>query len=213
MTRELDVRTLSAYLEGVLPPRHKVLQEMEARARASRFPIVGPAVGHLLYLLTRLGGARRIFELGSGFGYSTAWFAMGVRDNGGGEVHHVVWDDALSNDARGYLRRLGLDGVVRFHVGEAVAELRGADGPFDIIFNDIEKDGYPASLPVIKPRLASGGLMIVDNMVWHGAVMDRAVTDADTEGVRTLTRAVFADPEFFGVIVPLRDGVLLARRR
>ncbi|HLJ62165.1 MAG TPA: O-methyltransferase [bacterium] len=213
MTRSLDARTVSAYLEGILPPRHEVLQEMEARAGASRFPIVGPAVGHLLYLLTRLGGARRIFEMGSGFGYSTAWFAMGVRDNGGGEVHHVVWDEALSNDARGYLERLGLDGVVRFHVGEAVAELRQADGPFDIIFNDIDKDGYPASLPVIKPRLAPGGLMIVDNMVWHGAVMDAAATDADTEGVRTLTRAVFADPEFFGVIVPLRDGVLLARRR
>lgn len=213
MARQIDARAVSAYVESVLPTRHEVLHEMEARARESRFPIVGPAVGQLLYVLVRLGGARRVFELGSGFGYSTAWFAMGVRDNGGGEVHHVVWDEALSRDARGYLGRLGLDGVVRFHVGEAVETLRRHEGPFDVIFNDIDKAGYPASLPVIAPRLASGGLLVVDNMVWHGAVMDATATDADTEGVRALTQAIFADPEFCGVILPLRDGVLLARKR
>jgi len=204
---------LSVYIEGLIPARDPVLQEMEARARESRFPIVGPAVGQLFYLLTRLGGARRVFELGSGFGYSTAWFAMGVRDNGGGEVTHVVWDDALSRDARAYLERLGLDGLVRFRVGEAVAELRGADGPFDIIFNDIEKEGYPASLPVVKDRLAPGGLMLVDNVVWSGRVLNPAATDPDTRAIRALTRAVADDPEFTTVVVPLRDGVLLARRR
>ncbi|HXX38717.1 MAG TPA: O-methyltransferase [bacterium] len=213
MTSRLDVRTLSAYLESVLPPRHKVLQEMEARARANGFPIVGPAVGHLLYVLTRLGGARRVFELGSGFGYSTAWLAMGVRDNGGGEVTHVVWDKALSNDARAYLRRLGLDELVRYRVGEAIAELRRARGRFDIIFNDIEKDGYPASFPVIKARLASGGLLIVDNMVWSGRILDTAANDAEVRGIRKLTRIVFSDAQFSAVIVPLRDGVLLARKR
>ncbi len=213
VTDTLDIHAISAYLEGVLPPRHEVLREMEARARASRFPIVGPAVGHLLYLVTRLGGARRVFELGSGFGYSTAWFAMGVRDNGGGEVTHVVWDEALSNDARGYLRRLGLEEFVRYHVGEAVAQLRRADGPFDIIFNDIEKDGYPAALPVIKEHLARGGLLVSDNMLWSGRVLNSRARDAATAGVREFTRAVFADPDFSAVIVPLRDGVLLARKR
>src|SRR5579885_3787159 len=113
--------SVAAYLERFTPPRGEVLREMEAYAAERRFPIVGPAVGQLFYLLTRLGRARRVFELGSGFGYSTAWFAMGVRDNGGGEVTHVVWDEALSNDARGYLRRLGLEEFVRYHVGEAVA--------------------------------------------------------------------------------------------
>lgn len=203
----------ASYLEELIPPRHPVLQEMEAYAQKVRFPIVGPAVGQLFYLLTRLSGAKRVFELGSGYGYSTAWFAMGVRDNGGGEVFHVVWDQGLSQTARGHLERLGLLPLVRFHVGEAVAALREAPGQFDIVFSDIDKEGYPASLPVIKHRLAPGGLLLVDNMFWSGRVVDRHVRDATTEGVRAFTRAVFADSEFTSTIIPLRDGVLVARRR
>ena len=210
---ELVDEAFASYLEGLIPARPPVLQEMEAYARKARFPIVGPVVGHLFYLLTRLGGARRVFELGSGYGYSTAWFAMGVRDNGGGEVFHVVWDEALSQAARGHLQRLGLTPLLRFHVGEAVAALREAEGQFDIVFSDIDKDGYPASLPVIKQRLKPGGLLLADNMFWRGRVVDRSVKDGETEGIRSFTRAVFADPEFASTIVPLRDGVLVARRR
>lgn len=210
--QDLFQPALTAYLEGLIPARPPVMREMEAYAEEHHFPIVGPVVGQLFYLLTRLSGARRVFELGSGYGYSTAWFAMGVRDNGGGEVFHVVWDEELSKMARGHLGRLGLVEHVRFHIGEAVEALGRAEGVFQVIFNDIEKDGYPKSLPVIKARLAPGGLLLVDNMFWRGRVLDPAVTDAQTLGVRELTRAVFRDPEFLGTIIPLRDGVLLAQK-
>ncbi len=214
-TNPFEDRThpLTMYLEGLIPARPPVLREMEARAAADRFPIVGPAVGQLFYLLTRLAGARQVFELGSGFGYSTAWFAMGVRDNGGGEVFHVVWDERLSGSAREYLGRLGLAELVRFRVHEAVDALRRTEGQFDIIFNDIEKDGYPASFPVIKQHLKPGGLLLVDNMLWHGRVLEPAPADASTSGVQQFTTAVFQDPEFTSTIIPLRDGVLLARKR
>jgi predicted O-methyltransferase YrrM len=205
--------SVAAYLERFTPPRGEVLREMEAYAAERRFPIVGPAVGQLFYLLTRLSGARRVFEMGSGFGYSTAWFALAVRDNGGGEVFHVVWDAQLSEHARGYLRRLGVDHLVRFRVNEAVDELRRTEGPFDIIFNDIEKPGYPASLPVIKHRLAPGGLLLADNMLWGGRVLDPAPRDEAARGVREFTSAVFADRDFVSTILPLRDGVLLAQKR
>jgi len=211
--QDLVQPALSAYLEGLIPPRPAILQEMEAYAQSTRFPIVGPVVGQLFYLLTRLRGARRVFELGSGFGYSTAWFAMGVRDNGGGQVFHVVWDEHLSRSAREYLGRLGLGDFVQFRVREAVEELGRTNGEFEIIFSDIEKDGYPASLPVIKQHLASGGLMLVDNMFWRGRVLDPKVTDPDTRAIRQFTAAVFADPEFVSTIIPLRDGVLLSRKK
>lgn len=210
--QDLAQPALSAYLEGLIPARPPILQEMEAHARSTRFPIVGPVVGQLFYLLTRLRGARRVFELGSGFGYSTAWFAMGVRDNGGGQVFHVVWDERLSRAAREYLGRLGLADLVQFRVREAVEELGRTDGEFDIIFSDIDKEGYPASLPVIKRHLASGGLLLVDNMFWRGRVLDPAVTDAATRSIRQFTAAVFADPDFISTIIPLRDGVLLTRK-
>ncbi len=204
---------LEPYLEGLMPARPPILREMEARAAREQFPIVGPIVGQLFYLLTRLSGARSVFELGSGFGYSTAWFAMGVRDNGGGDVYHVVWDEGLSASARDYLGRLGLGDLVTFRVGEAVDTLRRTGGAYDIIFNDIEKSAYPASVPVIKQHLASGGVMLVDNVLWSGRVFAPAARDAATSAIRKLTTAVFGDPDFVSTIIPLRDGVLVAHRR
>jgi predicted O-methyltransferase YrrM len=185
---------------------------MERIARRTDFPIIGPAVGQLCYLLARMIGARRVFELGSGFGYSTAWFARAVKENGGGEVHHVVWDEELSQRARKHLAVLRLDDVVRYTVGEAVQALRGVDGPFDIIFNDIDKRGYPDSLPVIESKLRSGGLLITDNLLWDGRIFDRKDRSADTQGVRKLTRLVFNSSVWTASIVPIRDGVLVARK-
>lgn len=203
---------ISTYLDALIPPRHPVLAEMEEVAEKSDFPIIGPACGHLCYQLARLIGARQIFELGSGYGYSTAWFARAVQENGGGTVHHVVWDQKLSDRARGYLQRLGLDDVVTFHMGEAVATLREHSGPFDIVFNDIDKEGYPGSLAVIVNKVRSGGLLITDNLLWSGRMLDPTDTSPATEGVREITRLVHADPRWLPSIVPLRDGMLVAMR-
>jgi len=153
-----------------------------------------------------------VFELGSGFGYSTAWFAQAVRENGGGTVHHSVWDESLSSRARGHLERLGLADLVTFHVGESVQILRGTDATFDLVFNDIDKAAYPASLDVIAARLRSGGLLVVDNMLWSGRVFDAEDTSAATEGVRELTRRVTSSQDWTASLVPIRDGLLVARR-
>src|SRR5438270_6322328 len=106
---------INEYLDGLVPGRPAEMQAMEAYAREHKFPIIGPASGYLCYQIARMVGARRIFELGSGYGYSTAWFARAVQENlalsgveaGGGEVHHVVWSEELSQKARGHLSKLG----------------------------------------------------------------------------------------------------------
>lgn len=203
---------VAEHLTRLVPPRPPELAAMEAEAARTGFPIIGPAAGQFCYLLARALGARRIFELGSGFGYSTAWFARAVAENGGGEVHHVVWDRALSERARGHLSALGLVEHVRFQVGEAVATLRGTAGPFDIIFNDIDKEGYPASLEAITERLRPGGLLIVDNALWHGRPFDASDHTPATEGVRELTRLLSTDPGWIVSLAPIRDGLLIALR-
>lgn len=210
---ELTHPQVVSYLESLVPPRAPVLQEMEAYARDTNFPIVGPVVGQCLYLLTRISGARRVFELGSGFGYSTAWFALGVRDNGGGEVYHVVWDESLSQRAQDYLHRLGLGNLIRYYVSEAIQQLEQTEGLFDLIFNDIDKEYYPRSLSAIKPKLRSGGLLIVDNAFLGGAIFDESDHSPRVEGVRTLTRMLSEDPDFTLTLLPLRDGVLVAQKR
>jgi caffeoyl-CoA O-methyltransferase len=204
---------ISRYLDDLVPERPAELQEMERIAESTNFPIIGPASGQLCYLVARLIGARRIFELGSGFGYSTAWFARAVRENGGGEVHHVVWDEDLSTRAREHLERLGYSDLIRFHVAEAVETLRATDGPFDIIFNDIDKAGYPASIDAILPKLRRGGALIIDNLLWSGRILDASDTSANTEGVRAVTRRIMESDEWIASIIPIRDGVLVAYRK
>ncbi len=204
---------LRDYLDTLVPPRTGEMQKMEVYAQEKGFPIIGPTCGYLCYQITRMLSAKKVFELGSGFGYSTAWFARGVHENGGGEVHHVVWDEKLSARARGHLSNLGYGGIVRYHVGEAVQALRETADTFDLIFNDIDKEQYPDSLAVISERLRPGGVLIVDNVLWSGRVWDQDDTSASTEGVREITRQIVSDPRWITSIIPIRDGLLLAYKR
>ncbi len=198
------------HIERLVPGRPEELLQMEDQAREEGFPIIGPGAGQFCYLIARLIGARRVFELGSGFGYSTAWFAHAVTENGGGTVHHVVWDAKLSERAQGHLTTLGLANSVRFEIGEAVGVLRQTEGPFDLIFNDIDKRGYPASLDVIKEKLRPGGALIIDNMLWHGRIFDPTDDSEDTAGVREFTSRITSDPDWTVSLVPIRDGLILA---
>lgn len=201
------------YIASLVPPREPELLEMEKYAEKHDFPIIGPACGYYCYQLARMIQAKSIFELGSGYGYSTAWFAKAVRENGGGVVHHTVWDEELSKRAAGHLSRLGSADLVKFHNAEAVETLRQTPGPFDIIFNDIDKQGYPDSLPVIKEKLRPGGLLIIDNMLWHGQTLDPNDHEESTEAIRRFTRDITADPDWIVSLAPMRDGMIIAYKK
>ncbi len=213
MATELTYDRVQDYLDSLVPHRPAEMRAMEAYASEVGFPIVGPASGYLCYLIARMIGARQVFEMGSGYGYSTAWFARAVQENGGGVVHHVVWDEDLSQRAREHLTALGLDGIVQYHVSEAVQLLRETSGPFDLIFNDVDKQAYPDSLSVVGHKLRPGGVLVVDNMFWQGHVFDESDTSSSTQGVRELTRLITADPVWIASIVPIRDGLLLAYKK
>jgi predicted O-methyltransferase YrrM len=211
-----DLLTYTAtqdYLTSLVPPREKEMQEMEAYAEKNNFPIIGATCGYYIYQLARLINAKSIFELGSGYGYSTAWFAKALRENGGGVVHHTVWDENLSQQAKQHLVQLRSDEFVKFHMSEAVEALKKTDGPFDIIFNDIDKQQYPASLPVIKEKLRSGGLLIIDNMLWHGDIFDKKDTSPATEGVREFTKQITNDSDWIVSLAPMRDGMIVAYKK
>ncbi|MDQ5851982.1 MAG: O-methyltransferase, partial [Chloroflexota bacterium] len=108
---------------------------------------------------------------------------------------------------------LGFADIVRYHISEAVQALRETDGPFDLIFNDIDKHGYPASLPVIAEKLRPGGVLIIDNMLWHGRIFDPNDQSPDTEGVREFTRRLTTDPDWIASLVPIRDGLIVAYKK
>ena len=201
------------YLTSLVPPREPELQKMEEYADKNNFPIIGPACGYYCYQLARMLNARSIFELGSGYGYSTAWFAKAVMENGGGVVHHTVWDEDLSKRAAGHLSALGRGDVVRYHIAEAVETLRQTEGPFDVIFNDIDKDAYPSSLPVIKEKLRPGGILIIDNMIWHGQILDPNDHEKTTEAIREFTNTITMDSDWIVSLIPARDGMIVAYKK
>jgi caffeoyl-CoA O-methyltransferase len=210
---EISYDKVQDYLTSLVPPRELELQKMEEYAEQNKFPIIGPACGYYCYQLARMINAKSVFELGSGYGYSTAWFAKAVKENGGGVVHHTVWDEDLSKRAQGHLSALGSADLVEFHIAEAVETLRQTQGPFDIIFNDIDKEGYPDSLPIIKEKLRHGGLLIIDNMIWHGQILDPNDREKSTEAIHRFTRDITADLDWIVSLIPARDGMIVAYKK
>ena len=190
-----------------------VLLEMEAEGKERGFPIIGRVVGVTVELLARSVGAKRVFELGSGFGYSAYWFARAVGPSG--EVHGTDGDPANEPKALDYLSRARLAEPIRWHVGDAVTHLGAAPGEFDVVYNDIDKDGYPAAWMAARERIRVGGLYVCDNVLWSGRV---AVQDRDdprpvyTHAILEHNRLIAEDDRFISSIVPTRDGVFVALR-
>ena len=213
MADPFNYDVIQQYLTSLVPPRPAEMQLMEAYAAQTDFPIIGAAAGYACYQVARMIGAKRIFEMGSGYGYSTAWFARAARENGGGVVHHTVWDEKLSGMAREHLARLGYADLMQYHMAEAVETLRNTDGPFDLIFNDIDKEAYPTSLPLIKEKLRPGGVLIIDNLLWHARIFDETDQSKNTAAIRRFTEMITTDSDWIVNLIPVRDGVLVAYKQ
>jgi caffeoyl-CoA O-methyltransferase len=202
---------IDAYLRRMYDDGEPVRHEMEALAAQKSFPIVGPVVGRHLELLARAISARRVFELGSGYGYSAYFFARAVGE--GGAVHCTELAADNVERARGFLTRAGVWERVTYHQEEATAALRRVGGTWDVVYNDIDKDGYPDTVDLAHAHLRPGGLFITDNVLWSGRVLDgRDDGTTATRGVVEFTRRLLAHPGFLTSIDPTRDGVAVALR-
>lgn len=198
---------IEAYVVAHVAARDDALAAVEAQGRRERWPIVGPAEGALLHLLARMVGARRALELGTAIGYSGTWIARGLEP--GGELVTVEADPDTARIAAENLGRTGVADRVRILVGDARDVLQDLEGPFDLVFVDIDKEGYPVVLPRCADLLRVGGVLVADNVLWSGGVA-RGGRDAATEAIRAYNDALAADPRFVSVILPMRDGVSVA---
>ena len=200
------------YLYSLLPPRDEVLTHIESEAAKRNIPIVGPAVGRLLYQLALSIQARTVFEMGSAVGYSTIWWARAIGDKG--RVTYTDGDRKNADEARSYFQRAGVSSRIDVKIGDAIELLSEQKGPFDIVFCDIDKEDYPRALRLAATRVRKGGLLITDNVLWSGRVASEPATDADrsteTRAIQEFNRTLYSAQDFLTTIIPLRDGVAVA---
>jgi len=193
-------------LAAQLPERPPRVRELEDEAARARFPIVGPLVGRLLETTARAVGAARVLELGSGFGYSAYWFSRAL-----GEGSSLVWTDASAeNEARARsLRDAEFPHVaVTFLRGDALEVAAPLEGPFDVVFCDVDKHEYPAALELARAKARVGGAIVFDNVLWSRRVLPGGDDgSAATAGVLGLLAALRSASDLATSIVPVRDGV------
>lgn len=208
--RSILEKKVEDYISSLDGNADAVRAQMEKRARENDFPIVGPQVGRLLGILTRLAGARHVLELGSGYGYSALWFARAMSD--GGTVDCTDLSEENRDIALAFFQSAGLARSISFHVGDALEFARSQKGLFDIVFNDIEKTLYPRSIEVALRLLRPGGLFITDNVLWSGKVAAGGKPDAATAAIMDFNRVITSRDDLQTVILPVRDGVAVCQK-
>jgi predicted O-methyltransferase YrrM len=202
------------WIEGLAAPLSDALAAIEAAAVPDNIPIVDRDSGRVLAALAV--GRRRIVEVGTAYGYSTLWLALGQPADG--TIVTIDPDRSRTDLARGWWRQAGIaDERIQVVTAKALEAFSTSEaalaGPFDLAFIDALKPEYPAYLEALVPRLAPGALVVADNVLWSGRVADPTITDENTVALRAFDAAVLADPRFSATILPVGDGLLLAGYR
>jgi predicted O-methyltransferase YrrM len=199
------------YISGLFAPEDELLASLREEADRTGMPpiAISPDEGRLLQVLLTAIGARDVLEVGTLGGYSAIWMARMLPP--GGRLLSIELEPSHAEFARRYVERAGLADRVEIRVGRALDVLPSLDGrQFDAVFLDADKEPLPTYFEWALRLVRPGGLIIADNALWGGRVLDAEVTDAKTMGVRELNRRMASDPRVLSILVPTHDGVAVA---
>lgn len=208
---------ISEYLLAHCTPADDVLRDLAAETRSAFPDQAGMQVSHdegeLLTLLVKLSGARRAVEVGVFTGYSGLCIARGLPADG--RLLACDVSEEFTGLARRYWERAGVAGRIELRIGPALDTLRALAGEeaFDFAFIDADKTNYDGYYERALTLLRQGGLIVIDNVLWSGAVADPKRNDADTTALRALNRKLHGDERIDLSLLPLADGITLARKR
>jgi predicted O-methyltransferase YrrM len=201
-----------AYLTGLVAEDDPIVAAMEAFSAERDFPLIGRESGRWLELLTRLIGGRRVFEFGSGFGFSALFFARAV-----GEGGTVLGTEKDAHELEAHARFFAghpLRARIDLRPGDAMATFAATPGGFDVVFLDHQKIGYLDAYEAAIPRIRPGGLLLADNTIWGGKVArPPAEGDVDTASLQRFNRRLATDPRLMTSILPTGDGLSVAFKR
>jgi caffeoyl-CoA O-methyltransferase len=188
----------------------RLAEETRAKTTVPQM-MVGQLEGHLLGELVRISGARRILELGTFTGYSSIAMSLALPPDG-----HVITcdvDEETNAIARRYAEEAGVIDRIEYRLGPALETIAGLDGPFDVVFIDADKVNYVNYYEATLPLLADDGVMLVDNALSSGDVVDPTGAGESARAIDALNERIRTDDRVENVLLTVRDGINLVRRR
>lgn len=209
------------FMRAVGPEPDETLREMDEYAREEGFPHVGPEVGTFLRFVARLADAERIFEFGSGYGYSAYWFANALPADG--EIVLTEVDGDELELAREYMTAGGYDAQARYELGDALETIDDYEGPFDAVLIDHQKHRYADAFEAVRSKVPVGGVVVADNAITAGPIeFEKLLAIAEgerpddvnehTQGIADYLERVTADPAFETIVLPLGEGIAVSYR-
>jgi caffeoyl-CoA O-methyltransferase len=205
---------LQAYAEKFTSTEPTVLSELNRETwEKVAYPrmLSGHIQGRMLSFFSKMLRPHRILEVGTYTGYSAICLAEGLAQ--GGSIDTIDINAELQEMVLRYFHKAGIADVARMHVGDARQIILGLDGPYDLVFIDADKENYCNYLDLVLPKLRSGGVILADNVLWSGKVLDTAVTDIETQGLRDFVKKVAARKDLEFVLLPVRDGIMAVMKK
>lgn len=201
------------YCESVSSKESKLLNELN---RTTYLKFIHPRMlsgsfqGRFLSMISKMISPKRILEIGTYTGYSALCLAEGLQK--GGTLLTIEKQEELIPVIEEYISKSGNGDVIQARIGDAMEILPSLSPGYDLIFLDADKERYPDYLPLIINLIRPGGIILIDNMLWEGKVLDKTLTDEQTVNIRRTTEAMRNDDRLEQVLIPLRDGLMMVRR-
>ena len=197
---------IGEYIDSLSESPTRPEAALRDHALANDFPLIGQTSGRWLELLARSIQARRVFEFGSGFGFSALYFARAV-----GETGEVLGSEFTPEVHAHFARIYGDDPIAQridIRIGDAIDIFNATEGDFDVVLIDIDKEGYVDALEAAIPRVRKGGLILADNVLWGGRTASEAEEgDNATAALRAFNSTLYADSRLQTSILPTGDGL------
>jgi len=207
-------RELEEYLEGHTTPMDEVLGALYRETYLTQMNprmMSGPVQGRFLTFLCRLMRPERVLEIGTFTGFSTICMARGMSENG--LLTTIEANEEYEDVIQKYLERAGVADRVRLIIGDAKVVIPSLKGPFDLVFIDADKINYPLYYDLVIDKLRVGGILLADNVLWEGKVLNANTKEHDTQAIQAFNDRVQNDPRMENTILPLRDGLMMAVKK
>lgn len=201
------------YCEAVSTPQMPVLKELERETYLKMLSpqmIAGPLQGQLLMFLSKMIQPQTILEIGTFTGYSAICLAQGLKE--GGSLHTIEVDEELEEIIKRYTAKSDLANNIKLYIGEASEVIQHLPLSFDLVYIDADKENYSTYYDLVFDKVNSGGYIIADNILWSGKVL-KEPEDKETRGIIEFTEKVKADDRVDNLLVPVRDGIMIVRKR